>query len=124
MHELAIAQQVVRTVLAEMNRTGAVAVRSINVDVGTLEGLPPEGLRRAFEVESKDTPLEGVELHVALVPSVAMCPACGAKRELTILSEAHGADVNLFCPRCGAPMEFRGGRGFIVRSAAMVLSDP
>jgi len=124
MHELAMAQQIVRTVLAEMNRTGAVAVRSINVDVGTLEGLLPEGLRRAFEVESKDTPLEGVELHVALVPSIATCPACGAKRELTTLSDAHGADVNLFCLQCGAPMEFRGGRGFSVRSAAMVLPDP
>jgi len=124
MHELAIAQQVVRTVLAEMNRTGAVAVRSINVDVGTLEGLPPEGLRRAFEVESKDTPLEGVELHVVLVPSVATCPACAAKRELTTPSEAYDVNVNLFCLQCGTPMEFRGGRGFVVRSAAMVLPDP
>ena len=123
MHELAIAQQIVRTILAEMNRIGATAVRSIEVDIGTLEGLPPEGLAQAFDVESKDTLLEGVELRVALVPSVATCPACGATRELTTPRESHVAEVFLSCPRCGSMMEFHGGRGFIVRSASMVLPD-
>jgi hydrogenase nickel insertion protein HypA len=124
MHELAIAQQVVRTVLSEMHRTGATAVRRIDMEIGALEGIPPERLYQAFDLESKDTPLEGVELRVALVPSVATCPACGAKRELTTPSEAHGADVNLSCLECGGALEFRGGRGFVVRSAAMVLPDP
>ena len=123
MHELAIAQQVVRTVLAEMSRTGATAVRRIDVEIGALEGIPPERLHQAFGLESKDTPLEGVELRVVLAPGLATCPACGATQELATPSGTHGADVNLVCLQCGGPIEFRGGRGIIVRSATMILPD-
>jgi len=124
MHELAIAQQVVRTVLAEMNRIGATRVRVIDVEIGTLEGLSAESLRGAFDLESKDTPIEGVELRVALVASVAVCPRCGASRELTAPLETHGREPFVACPRCGIGMAFHGDRGFVVRSAAMVLPDP
>lgn len=124
MHELAIAQQVVRTILAEMHRTGATAVRRIDMEIGALEGIPPERLHQAFDLESKDTPLEGVELRVVMAPSIVTCPACGEKQALTTPSEAHGSDENLFCLQCGSPMEFRGGRGFVIQSASMVLPDP
>lgn len=122
MHELAFAQQVVRTVLESMRHVRATGVRSIEVELGVLEGVPTDGLCRAFEIESKDTPLEGADLRVALVPGTAACPACRAERALTIPAEGHRVP-KAACDGCGGPVEFRGGRGLVVRSAAMILPD-
>ena len=124
MHELAIAQQVVRTVLAEMDRRGAAAVRSIDIDLGAFEGLRPEDLRRAFELEAAGTPLDGTLLQITLVPGRAYCPACGMPKPLAMPEGHREAPLSAACPDCGAEMDLEGGRGFTVRSASMVLEDP
>lgn len=124
MHELAIVQQVVRAVLAEMDRRGASAVRSIDLEIGQLEGLGQEGLRKAFEAESAGTALEGTALNVAVVPAKAYCPACGTPKRFA-LPEGHFTETpTIVCPDCGADLDLEGGRGFVVRSASMVLEDP
>ncbi|OGS46162.1 MAG: hypothetical protein A3K66_03810 [Euryarchaeota archaeon RBG_16_67_27] len=124
MHELAIAQQIVRSVRAEMERRGATAVRAIDIDLGLLEGLREADLRAAFDVEAAGTPLEGTALRVTLIPARAFCPKCGVPKPLAMPEESgHGA-VSVTCPDCGAEMDLEGGRGFTIRSAAMVLEDP
>ena len=124
MHELAVAQQIVRAVRAEMERRGAAAVRAIDVDVGALEGLGESELRGAFAVEVEGTPLEGAVLRVTRIPARAFCPKCGGPKPLA-LPEGHGhGPVSAACPDCGAEMDLEGGRGVAVRSASMVLEDP
>jgi Zn finger protein HypA/HybF involved in hydrogenase expression len=61
-----MAEQIVRTVLAEAAQRGATAVRSVDVEVGALEGVPEAGLREAFALAAKDTLLERAELRVAV----------------------------------------------------------
>jgi len=124
MHELAIAQQVVRAVLAEMDRRGASAVRSIDLEVGQLEGLGADELCKAFEVESAGTALEGTVLNVSVAPAKAHCPACGTAKKFE-LPAGHRTDMpTIACPDCGADLDLEGGRGIVVKSAAMVLEDP
>lgn len=124
MHELAVAQQVVRVVRAEMEARGASGVRFIDLDIGQLEGLRPADLRRAFEVESAGTPIEGASLNVTLTPAKAFCPSCNQERPFQLPQEHFHEPPPVVCPECGASLELSGGRGFVVRRAAMVLEDP
>ncbi len=124
MHELAIAQQVIRAVLAEMERRGASAVRSIDLEIGQLEGLGQDDLRKAFEVESAGTALEGTALNVSVAPAKAYCPACGTAKKFELPTGHFTEMPTLACPDCGADLDLEGGRGFVVKSAAMVLEDP
>jgi len=124
MHELAIAQQVIRAVLAEMDRRGAAAVRSIDLEIGQLEGLRAETLKRAFQLEAEGTPLVGAVLNVAIAPATAFCPSCRAGKSFELpWDPAHGP-VRLRCPDCKGELTLEGGRGWTVRRATMVLEDP
>lgn len=64
MHESVLAQQIVLTVLLEANRCGAVSVASVDVEVGALDALSEEGIREAFAVEARGTPLESARLNL------------------------------------------------------------
>jgi hydrogenase nickel incorporation protein HypA/HybF len=124
MHETIIAQQIARVVLAEMESRGATACRTIDVELGQLEGLDRNELQAAFDLETEKTPLEGAVLVVSLVPATAVCPSCKTAKPFD-LPMGHAHEIpNAICPDCGAALELRGGRGFVVQRAALVLEDP
>ena len=80
MHESAIAQAVVRTVVGEAKKRRARRVTAVELEVGALEGLGGRELRFAFELEAAGTPLEGAKLRVTKSAPSASCPACGKPR--------------------------------------------
>lgn len=124
MHETVIAQQILRAVQTTMEQRGASAVRTIDVELGQLEGLNAQVLQRAFDLQAGGTPVEGAVLQVKVVPASAFCPSCNEERPFELPRNPAHEVPKVLCPECGAPLELRGGRGFIVRSAAMVLEDP
>ncbi len=124
MHETVIAQQIVAAVLDEVRRRGAVSCRSIEVDLGELEGLHRADLQAAFDIEAKGTLLEGTVLEVSLKPATAVCPSCKAAKPFELPRGAAHEIPRVTCPDCGSLLELRGGRGFVIRRAAMVLEDP
>ncbi|HEX6886480.1 MAG TPA: hydrogenase maturation nickel metallochaperone HypA [Candidatus Nanopelagicales bacterium] len=93
MHELAMAQGVVRTVVAALPEP-APRVARVRLRVGALAGITPDGLRLTFEVAAAGSPLDGSELQVEVEPLAIDCPACG----LQPLADA----PSLACPTCGA----------------------
>ena len=124
MHETVLAQQVVRAVLAEMDQRGASACKVIDIDLGQLEGLNPQDLQAAFDMEAAGTLVDGAVLQVSLVPATAVCPSCQAAKPFEP-PQGHGHEMpRAVCPDCGSALELRGGRGFIVRRATLVLEDP
>lgn len=124
MHETVIAQQVVRAVLAEMDARGASACRAVDIDLGELEGLDPRQLQGAFDLEAAGTLADGAVLQVSLRPATGVCPSCKAAKPFE-LPKGHAHDLPpALCPDCGAALELRGGRGFIIRRATLVLDDP
>ncbi len=124
MHETVLAQQILRAVRATLEGRGASGVRTVAVELGQLEGLSAQELQGAFDLQAEGTPLEGAVLEVAIVPAQAFCPSCNEERPFE-LPPTHGADApSVLCPECGAPLELRGGRGVVVRSATMILEDP
>ena len=124
MHETVIAQQIVRAVREAMEGRGATAVRTVDVDLGQLEGLTAEALQAAFDLEARGTPLEGAVLHVRIVPAQGFCPSCRQDRPFELPRREFHDIPPVACPECGSRLELHGGGGFTIQRAAMVLEDP
>jgi hydrogenase nickel incorporation protein HypA/HybF len=75
MHELAIAESVVR-IASRHARGRRVAV--VVVAAGHLRQVVPEALAFAFELVAAGTPVEGARLELREVPARVRCRACGA----------------------------------------------
>jgi len=124
MHETVIAQQIVHAVQITMEQRGASSIRTIDVELGQLEGLSPQELQGAFDLQAGGTALEGAVLQVTIVPATAFCPSCNEDRPFELPRSSAHEIPKILCPECGAPLELRGGRGFVVRTATMVFEDP
>ncbi len=82
MHELAIANSIVESVLHEVDKQQLPPVTKIVVRIGALSDVVPESLQFNFEVISKDTALEQSTLEIEQVPLEGKCKSCG--REFSV----------------------------------------
>jgi hydrogenase nickel incorporation protein HypA/HybF len=105
MHELAITQSVVDTVL---QRTGARPVSVVRLQVGRLTGVVPDAMQFCFEVATEGTPLEGASLEIDQQAGRAHCRSCDADFDL--------ADLLLLCPCGSADVRVLNGRELVVTS--------
>lgn len=94
MHELAIADSLVKAVLQEMERAGVPprTLRKARVVVGALQQIVPENLTQAYDLLTRDTAAHGSELSVRTVPVRIACSNCGWNGNLP-----GGLYI---CPRC------------------------
>ncbi len=67
MHEIGIAEAVVRAVAAEAGARGARRVHAVDIDVAVTEGLRTASLRAAFALAAAGTVAEGAVLRVRIV---------------------------------------------------------
>jgi hydrogenase nickel incorporation protein HypA/HybF len=92
MHELAIAESIIKTVLDEAERRKLGYIKKIAVRVGALTDIVPDALRFGFEAASIDTPLQGTTLEINTIPVAGKCRNCGRGFEV----EEHV----FVCPDC------------------------
>lgn len=98
MHELAIAESVVSTVLERA--AGQVSV--VRLRVGRLSGVVPDALMFCFELAASGTPLEGAALEIEEQEGRAHCRDCDsdfAMRDAFLLCDCGSADVELLSGR-------------------------
>jgi hydrogenase nickel incorporation protein HypA/HybF len=79
-------------------------ISCIRLTVGKFTCVEPASLQFAFEVQSRNTFLEGVQLAIDEIPLIAFCDRC---------REEYKPEVGMryACPRCESPMEdIRSGR--------------
>jgi hydrogenase nickel incorporation protein HypA/HybF len=89
-------------------------VERLNLRVGRLAAVVEDSLRFCFEIISKDTCLEGVELVIETVPVKARCRECHHEWEVF--------DVVFTCPSCEkGEIELLSGRELEV--ASLELAD-
>lgn len=79
-------------------------ISRVHLVVGQFTCVEPAGLQFAFEVQTRQTFLEGAELVIQETPLIAFCHRCQ--------QEYHPAiGIQYACPTCHSPMEdIRSGR--------------
>jgi hydrogenase nickel incorporation protein HypA/HybF len=111
MHELSIAQAVVRETEKRLREAGVrpASARVVRVRVGDLSGADPKALEGAFAALLPTTALAGARAEVVRDPARVVCPACGVVDA--------GEPFRIECPKCGgAPERIEGGRDVTVES--------
>jgi hydrogenase nickel incorporation protein HypA/HybF len=89
MHEMGIAQELVRIALDALPKDlDDVKVASLNLKIGKLSSVVPHSLTFCFEIITKHTPLENARLEIESVPVRIRCNTCGKEWE---------ADTPVFC---------------------------
>ena len=79
-------------------------IEKIHLIVGQFTCVEPVSLQFAFEVQTRNTFLEGVELVINDVPLIAFCHNCQQEYKPEI-------GLQYSCPDCKSPMEdIRSGR--------------
>ncbi len=103
MHELGIAQALVRAATEEARAAGAQRVLAVTVEVGALSGVVEHYLRSAYPIAAADTPLQEAELRIEPVEGKGLCAECEADFPLANLLDR--------CPSCGGyACEIRDGQ--------------
>jgi len=93
-HELAIANSIVNTVLEEAKKRNFKSVAAIGLKIGALTDVVPEALEFGFSAIVAGTLLERTKLEIESVPVTGACSAC---REIF---EVQG--FVFACPSCGS----------------------
>ena len=115
MHEMGIAEQLVKIAMdaipADMEDP---RVETLNLKIGKLASVVEHSLTFCFEIITKDTPMEGVNLVIEEVPVTIRCRSC--QKEWTV-------DTPMFkCPDCEeAEVEMLTGRE--IEIVSMELAD-
>ena len=109
MHELSIAESLVKIVQEEMAKAGLKKLNSVQVKVGEFTHLVPDALQFCFEIVVRDTPLEGAALEIEVVPTTGFCNKCR--------KEFHVEGPLFVCPTCmGGDVEVEAGREMSIES--------
>lgn len=107
MHELGLADGVLRMVEASAAREHFTRVARLRLEAGALAGVETQALRFALDAIRPGTCLEGAEIEIDEPPGRAWCARCDD--EVDIDSRADP------CPRCGGyPLRVVGGTGLRV----------
>lgn len=92
MHELAIVESIMETLLDQLRIHGCAKVVSVKLEFGAMTAVMPAAIEFAFEALSKGGPAEGATIETVIIPIKAICIDCGKE---TILE-----DYLPFCPNC------------------------
>ncbi|GAB6050468.1 hydrogenase maturation nickel metallochaperone HypA [Hydrogenophilus islandicus] len=93
MHEMALAESVVRLAEESALAEGAARIRSVILEIGALSCVAPEALQFCFDAVCRGTLAEGAELRIERVEGAAYCWDC--QKQVAI------ADRTDSCPHCG-----------------------
>lgn len=95
MHELSIAQSMVKLAVNELHKARGKRVLAIEVAVGKISGVVPHALEFAFPQATSGTELEGSELKIHELAMETECLSCGAINTQE--------EFLMICPRCNSP---------------------
>ena len=95
MHELSIAESIVKTAEAEVNIGEKVS--AVYLEIGKLAGVEISALEFVWQICVNNTALENAELFIQQTEGLAQCLECG--KEFTV-----GQYFDI-CPFCGSPFK-------------------
>jgi hydrogenase nickel incorporation protein HypA/HybF len=110
MHEMALADELIRTVERELAQAGvAERVLELRLAFSRFSCINPDALRFAFSLLSSGSALSEAVLEFTVEPVILSCRTCG--------NSAASDDFVEQCPRCGShEVSFGGARGIRLES--------
>lgn len=94
MHELSLAESVMRIIEEEARAQNFQRVRSVTLEVGKLAAVEPAAMRFAFAAVTRDTLAEGARLELIEISGQGCCADCAATVEMD--------EILALCPQCGS----------------------
>lgn len=83
---------------------GQPKIAAVHLIVGKFTCVEPASLQFAFEVQARNTFLDGAKLEIQETPLIAFCHSCQSEYQPEI-------GIQYACPTCGNPMDdIRSGR--------------
>lgn len=123
MHELSMADAIVKTVLDAAEKNQAEQILEVTIEVGKLTMLNPEQLRFLLEVLTEDTLLEGSEIIIEEIPVEIECKSCNYIGSTELDDSDHYLMI-VKCPECGErDLEVITGRECNVKNIKIEKSD-
>lgn len=118
MHEVAVMQGVVRTMLDAMAEAGASRIISAHLVLGASDHFTEEAARQHFELLARDTPAAGATLTVDWLPATYQCFTCLRQFEST------SAPSEAYCPDCrGVALEIAHQDGCYVNAIEVAFDS-
>ena len=109
MHEMSMADTILKTALAELKKHPTARLKSARVVVGRQHAVVPENLRFAFDVLAGDTAAKGAKLAMEFRTPSGHCLRCGWTGIIEI--------PRYTCGACGAcDIEVTGGNELYLES--------
>jgi hydrogenase nickel incorporation protein HypA/HybF len=94
MHEMSLAESVLRIIEDEALAQRFRRVRSVTLEIGRLAAVEPEAMRFAFSAVMRDTVADGARLELLVIPGQGCCADCGAVMQMD--------DPLALCAQCGS----------------------
>jgi hydrogenase nickel incorporation protein HypA/HybF len=127
LHEFSAACSIVETALKAAESNMATKVSVVNVEVGEFTFLIPEQLKFNFDIASRNSILEGAELHINTIKGRLRCDECAFEGESKVdpnLPNQIAVFAPMKCPRCGSSStKIIGGKDFIITSIEAVVAE-
>ena len=104
MHEAAIAQSIVQTVLEEAGKQEAIKVETVEIDIGELTFLGTDQVRFWVETNFQGTVADGAKIKFKTVKAKIRCHDCEFQGQLVVKEDsAYHMNLPLFsCPKCNS----------------------
>lgn len=123
MHELAMAQSIMDSVIDNAEKHGATAVTNVILEIGSLAMLNPEQVQFLLGVLKEDTIAQDAEFVIKEIPAKIKCLDCGYEGEAIVDDSDHYAPM-INCPKCNTyRVEVINGKDVIVQNISVELPD-
>jgi hydrogenase nickel incorporation protein HypA/HybF len=93
MHEMSLAESILRIVEDAAQGQGFRRVKELRLEIGALAGVEAKALRFCLEVILRDGVADGARVEIEQLPGRGWCMQCGDTVPIATLFDA--------CPRCG-----------------------
>lgn len=113
MHEISLAQGIIKTAEETLQKEKASEILSITLHIGTLSGVVRESLEFCFPLMTKDTPFQKTQLIIETLPIKIDCANCHSQSELE--------KFNLKCPHCqSSEVQIISGKEFYIANMEII----
>jgi hydrogenase nickel incorporation protein HypA/HybF len=107
MHEMGLAEDVLKKLLKAANEQKIGKLRKASVNIGETRITDKEEFFDLFRQIAKGTPADGVDLHVTIMPLMAFCNKCS--------KDFSAKEMKPGCPKCdGVDFKIVSGKEVLV----------